>query len=134
MKNLETLSSNFSLRATGQSVHKAAFIVRERVNTCKVMVRHRPLCVYPLSIPYITTCNQISLASPLHIYILQVIKDWSLEQPGDKATLELSILISSYSVQHELVLQQCLSWLPNYYFWFTPCHGHLKSTSVSVTE
>jgi len=23
---------------------------------------------------------------------------------------------------------------PSYYFWFTPCHDHLKATSVSVTE
>ena len=52
------------------------------------MVRHHPLCVYTLCLHDAPSRDQISQAFPLHICMLQVIKDWRRwEQPGKEAML-----------------------------------------------
>ena len=44
-------------------------------------------CVSTLCLPDATACDQISQASPLRIYRLQVIKDSRWEWPGDEASV-----------------------------------------------
>ena len=63
--------------------------------------------VSTLSLTDITTHDQISQAFLLHICILQAIKYWKWEQPGNKATHEQ--LICYYPFSHPLAQMESLS-------------------------
>ena len=78
MKKLKTFSCSISLRARDQSVSKAASIpiIIHMPGTfrCETKIGTAP-CVSTLSLPDIMTHNQISQAFPLHICILEAVKD-----------------------------------------------------------
>ena len=93
MKNLEALYCNVSLRDGGPSLtrqcqYRSSFTTPGlfRHKTGVITVRHCP-CVSTLCLPDVTARDQISHAFPVYICILQVIKYWRWEQPGNEAII-----------------------------------------------
>ena len=89
-KDLEALCCNVRPIVGCQSVHKAASYCSLLMTGGHVagiiMVRHRLLCVYP-QLSDITACDQLSQAFLIHICILQAIKEWWWEWPGNEASM-----------------------------------------------
>jgi len=77
MKNLEDLSCANSLSIGGQSINKAASILIVVQDGSRELLRSgTTLHVSILSLPDVTTNDQIFQAFPFCICTLQVIKDW----------------------------------------------------------
>ena len=95
MKNLKALSCTINLRAGGQNISKAASILFIIQDTRDSVMRNNRSGTVPgvstLCLPNITTCDQIFQAFPLRICILQAIKYWRWEWPGNVATEVLGL-------------------------------------------
>ena len=86
MKNLEDLSCANSLRVGGQSINKAASILIVVQDGLRELLGSGTTPhVSILSLPDVTTHDQISRDFPFCICTLQVIKDWRWERPGNEA-------------------------------------------------
>jgi len=119
-------------------------IVQERAS--RFFVGYHHLCVYPLS--DITTRDQISQAFPPSICILEVIKYWRWERPGNEATsglgMRLPLPLSSSAHPFQCYLYSsitclyCPSVIPLTYththtFTYTP-HTHTFTHTHSHTH
>jgi len=93
-KNLEAHSCTISLRAGGQSVSKAASIPFAIHNARDVSTWNGKYYYHAGTAPCVSTiclldasaCDQISQAFPHHNCILQAIKYWRWEWPGNEAS------------------------------------------------